>query len=308
MSFNNNNLYYQYGNTDPLSLPFDQTLGSSATTPAGFPISEGDMCWFDPQDDSVQLSTLGPGCVKAADQFPWTTNLATTQANFAQQFCGISMQRWLAQVALNNVQANYGIKAGLITIARLGVFRFPCAPGSQFAAGDLLAPAQLGSQLNLHSQLMVKTSVLASAIAVCVGSCINASFVLVQLLGKGITGIGSFVQPTTTTSTTTTTTSTTTTSTTTTTASSDMRLKRNIRKVSELFGVGIYSFNFVGSDIRTMGLMAQEVYERYPEAVIIGGDNPLTHPWRINYGQLFRSIGSERAAALFALLSNSAMA
>lgn len=217
MSLNNSptSIRYRYGETDPIQMPFDQTLGNSTTTPVGYPIDLSDLCFFDPQD----VSALGvPGCVKAADQFAWTSNLATTQTNFAIQFAGVSAQRWQALLPLNNVQANYGIKDGLMTINRQGTYEFACAAGSTFTIGDLLGPDKNPSSNNLLPQQLVKVATVALAIAVCVRSGTNLSTVWAQLGAKGpIGGIGGAVQPTTTTSTTTTTTSTTTTSTTTTT-------------------------------------------------------------------------------------------
>jgi len=32
--------------------------------------------------------------------------------------------------------------------------------------------------------------------------------------------------------------------------------------------------------------MAQEAYERFPEDVIVGGDDPNVKPWMVNYGTL----------------------
>jgi len=100
----------------------------------------------------------------------------------------------------------------------------------------------------------------------------------------------------------TTTTSTTTTSTTTTTTtplpSSDIRLKHGLRLLTTVFGLNLYSFRFVGSPVLRVGLIAQEVFEQYPEAVIRGGADPQTAPWKINYAALVRLLGHRQAYVL----------
>lgn len=51
-------------------------------------------------------------------------------------------------------------------------------------------------------------------------------------------------------------------------AFSDRRLKENIRKVGETFnGTPIYVFNYIGDLMPVMGVMAQELAEKQPEAV-----------------------------------------
>jgi hypothetical protein len=60
----------------------------------------------------------------------------------------------------------------------------------------------------------------------------------------------------------------------------------------------VYEYNFLGSQERVVGLMAQEVYEVYPDAVLVGGPDPLTQPWQIDYARLFRLMGPEKAAEL----------
>jgi len=53
---------------------------------------------------------------------------------------------------------------------------------------------------------------------------------------------------------------------------SDKRLKENIELVGEKNGHNIYHFNYKGSDKRYEGVMAQEVLDKMPEAVIdVGG-------------------------------------
>jgi hypothetical protein len=51
-------------------------------------------------------------------------------------------------------------------------------------------------------------------------------------------------------------------------ASSDRRLKDNIEPIGKLFdGQNVYRYNFKGDDKKQIGLMAQEVEKRYPDAV-----------------------------------------
>ena len=53
---------------------------------------------------------------------------------------------------------------------------------------------------------------------------------------------------------------------------SDARLKENIRKIGKTFdGQNIYSYNFKGSPKTEIGLMAQEVEHKHPEAVGLAG-------------------------------------
>lgn len=191
---------YQYGDSRPVQAPFDPTIGSP---PTAFPISIGDMCYLDPQDAYR---------VKAADAFTWTSNLSTTQANFAKQFLGISAQRWDGQ----NLGA-YGIKDGLLRIDVGGTFLMACAANSSFGLGDFVGPAQNGSASQLAPQTVAKVSAVANAIGWVAQDTFNASSVLVRLEDRSTGfGVGASLLPTTTTSTTTTTTSTTTTTTTTT--------------------------------------------------------------------------------------------
>jgi hypothetical protein len=58
---------------------------------------------------------------------------------------------------------------------------------------------------------------------------------------------------------------------------SDIRLKKNIELagVDELTGLNLYDFNYKWSEKRFRGVMAQEVRERYPEAVYTSGSGWL---------------------------------
>jgi septal ring factor EnvC (AmiA/AmiB activator) len=50
--------------------------------------------------------------------------------------------------------------------------------------------------------------------------------------------------------------------------------------------MNIYDFNFIGSSGKHTGFMAQELYEVFPEAVKVGGEDPASQPWGINYSSL----------------------
>lgn len=54
---------------------------------------------------------------------------------------------------------------------------------------------------------------------------------------------------------------------------SDERLKENIVKVAETpAGIGVYEYNFIGSDKVETGVLAQEVEKAFPHAVVTGDD------------------------------------
>ncbi|PLU72875.1 hypothetical protein BMJ20_04720, partial [Sinorhizobium medicae] len=61
------------------------------------------------------------------------------------------------------------------------------------------------------------------------------------------------------------------------------RLKRDIARLAELAnGLGVYRFRYLWSDEVFVGVMAQEVLEVMPEAVVIGSDGYM----RVNYTKL----------------------
>jgi len=89
-------------------------------------------------------------------------------------------------------------------------------------------------------------------------------------------------------------------------ATSDARLKEDLRPIARLFGLNLYAFRFIGSPAQRIGLIAQEVAEQYPEAVIRGGADPQTEPWKIDYAILVRRIAHPQAYVLQELaLANS---
>jgi hypothetical protein len=64
---------------------------------------------------------------------------------------------------------------------------------------------------------------------------------------------------------------------------SDIRLKREIRQVGEFAdGINLYRYRYLWSDTIYVGVMAQEVAEVRPEAVLRGADGYL----RVDYARL----------------------
>lgn len=310
MSLGNNYVRYRFGNARPVQYPYNATIGAPGALGQGgpgYPISIGDMIWLDPSSGGLLscgtgTSLTGLLACKGADAFPWTTNLTTTQVNFAAVFAGIAAQCWDAQSnPCTTIIGNYGIKDGLLRVDQSGTFEMACALNSVFQAGDFVGPAQNGANTAILPQTVVKVTPKVNAIGFVVfperTNYGQQGTILVQLFDVTGQGVGSVALPTTTTTTTTTSTTTTTT----TTTASDFRLKRNVERLAD-FDIGVYGYNFVGQSERLVGLMAQEVFERYPEAVIVGGSNPATDPWMIDYAKLFRAMGSDRAAELVALL------
>jgi Chaperone of endosialidase len=73
---------------------------------------------------------------------------------------------------------------------------------------------------------------------------------------------------------------------------SDRRLKENFsptaRGLDELTKISVTDFNFIADPKKSkiQGLIAQDLYKTYPEAVTVGGDDPVKKPWSIDYGRL----------------------
>ena len=68
-----------------------------------------------------------------------------------------------------------------------------------------------------------------------------------------------------------------------TTSVSDIRLKRDITKLTKLDnGLSLYRFRYLWSDTYYVGVMAQEVEQLVPDAVVRGSDGYL----RVNYARL----------------------
>lgn len=65
---------------------------------------------------------------------------------------------------------------------------------------------------------------------------------------------------------------------------SDRRFKENIRRIGTLAnGIATYAFNYLGDKAQQFGVMAQEVLQVIPEAVVQGSDGYL----RVNYGKVY---------------------
>lgn len=70
---------------------------------------------------------------------------------------------------------------------------------------------------------------------------------------------------------------------------SDRRLKTDLELIGEKYGLKFYHFKYVDQPRQTyIGVIAQEAYEIYPDAVIVGGDDPYKSPWMVNYSKLFQ--------------------
>jgi hypothetical protein len=64
---------------------------------------------------------------------------------------------------------------------------------------------------------------------------------------------------------------------------SDIRLKRDIEPIGQLTnGLGLYSYRYLWDDTVYVGVMAQEVAEKVPGAVMMGDDGYM----RVNYQKL----------------------
>lgn len=78
---------------------------------------------------------------------------------------------------------------------------------------------------------------------------------------------------------------------------SDARIKENVERVGEApNGIGIFTFNYVWDDpaVRRVGVMAQEVRERFPEAVSRGEEGILM----VDYSKIGLPIGHTFTDAL----------
>jgi hypothetical protein len=69
---------------------------------------------------------------------------------------------------------------------------------------------------------------------------------------------------------------------------SDRRAKKDIKKVGEVKGLGLYDFKYKGSDKPQRGLMAQDVEKKVPGAVMTGRDGFK----RVDYGKALGLMGA----------------
>lgn len=68
---------------------------------------------------------------------------------------------------------------------------------------------------------------------------------------------------------------------------SDRRAKSNVRKLTELGPLALYSYNYRGSEQRQVGFMAQEVAEVIPAAV-----GRLGNYWAVNYPRVLEELAA----------------
>lgn len=143
---------YKYGDTNAVLVPLK----------SGVAVNVGDICYVDVADGHT---------LKPAMSFTWTTSLAVTDANFVQQFAGVSMQQYDGTTAGATA---YGIQDSSLRCATSGVFDFPCASAT-FTAGQLVGVAQDGANLNLAGQTVVAVSAVNQAIGTVVQAYPNAT-------------------------------------------------------------------------------------------------------------------------------------
>lgn len=72
---------------------------------------------------------------------------------------------------------------------------------------------------------------------------------------------------------------------------SDRRLKENLKLVGNRGPLKIYEYNFKGQRELERGFIAQEVEKHFPDCVIVGGENPQTNPWKVDYNRLLEEHG-----------------
>lgn len=72
---------------------------------------------------------------------------------------------------------------------------------------------------------------------------------------------------------------------------SDIRVKEGIIPLGDIKGLPFYAFRYKGHDEVRLGVMAQEVYERFPMAVHVGGEDERIDPWLVDYNKLFTMLG-----------------
>ena len=51
--------------------------------------------------------------------------------------------------------------------------------------------------------------------------------------------------------------------------------------------IPVYDYEYKNEPGKTqVGFVAQELYNVFPQAVIVGGDDPKTNPWMVDYSKL----------------------
>ena len=120
------------------------------------------------------LTAQVSGNAVAAGSFTWTTDLATTQTNFAAAFLGVAASRKDANVARVH---GYSTDNTLRTVQ--GIWEFDCASAS-FAVGDLVGPAKQTGNL-LEPQKVVSVATVALSIGRVVEATSSATRVRVEI-------------------------------------------------------------------------------------------------------------------------------
>lgn len=73
-------------------------------------------------------------------------------------------------------------------------------------------------------------------------------------------------------------------------SSSDRRLKENFIPtkfgLSHVMNLSVLDYDFISGNKHQTGLVAQDLFEVFPSAVVVGGDNYKTDPWKIRYDML----------------------
>ncbi|MEY3148658.1 MAG: hypothetical protein RL688_1877 [Actinomycetota bacterium] len=158
---------------------------------------------------------------------------------------------------------------------------FTCFPTDGIG---ITTPGQLlsvyGSITNGFMQGIYNTggSTTSDGLAISAGSNSTPGAVMVYLIRPDGTAIGSITQNSATTVAYNTT--------------SDRRIKENIADSASglvlLTKIKVRDYNYIADpDKQTQqGFIAQELYDIYPQAVTVGGEDPKTHPWQVDYGKL----------------------
>jgi hypothetical protein len=124
-------------------------------------IPSAEIVYVDVADTTViaagDLVYLTAGAVKAAADFTWNTDLATTQAGFTDVFVGVALQ--------SHASGGGHITDFPVDISPASTWTFPCTSETH-EIGDTLGPKKAAGNA-LVSQTLVK-SVAASSIARCV--------------------------------------------------------------------------------------------------------------------------------------------
>lgn len=120
---------------------------------------------------SGDLVAVAAGNAVSAADWPWTTDLATTQAAFVAAFLGASAQTKLTNVA--RIPGNSA--ANLIRIDTAGAYEFDAASAT-FTVGQLVGPAkQTGNALEPQKVVGVAGATLA------IGSVVEAGTALTKV-------------------------------------------------------------------------------------------------------------------------------